>query len=202
MPPRSSARWRSLPAGHRLASDRIGYEVGWASEFAGSFAMSPPHVQAKAAQVAAARLELARERARRVGIDPDAVVLLASRTPGDLAALGKRFETDEGGLAHRVEERLTPIHRHPFLLGAHVGAQAQTVESSGGELSAPPVTSIRRHATLAGLPAAARQPLVRDERAAAPAFVLEHHRLALEGLALELAEDAPGEAVRGRPAAR
>ena len=185
----SKRAWGSLPPGHRTAAFRIGYEVGWASELAGSFAMSAPKVQAQAAQISAAHLAIAREQARLVDIDPNNVTLLASRTLGDFVALRQRFEADEGGLGQRLQERLTPLHRHLFLLGEHVGAEAETVESSGGRLTDPPGMEISRHATLAGIPAAAWQPLVRDERGTSPQLVLEHHRVALEGLMIELADD-------------
>src|SRR3982751_1430554 len=62
---RSRTAAASLPAGHRLATFRLGYEVGWASEFAGSFAMSDPAVQARAAAMATAHTTIAREQARR-----------------------------------------------------------------------------------------------------------------------------------------
>ena len=45
---RSQARMASLPSGHRSAAFRLGYELGWASEFVGSFAMSDPGIQARA----------------------------------------------------------------------------------------------------------------------------------------------------------
>ncbi|MGZ5277691.1 MAG: hypothetical protein ACXWCU_17450, partial [Caldimonas sp.] len=96
----------------------------------------------------------------------------------------------ESGLAQRVEERLTPVHRHLFLLGAHVGAAAATIESSGGQLSPQPISAVRREATLAGIPAATWQPLVQDRHGAAPAIVLERHRAALDGMLAELANDA------------
>ena len=198
----SRPAWASLPPGHRLAAFRLGYEVGWASEFAGSFATSAANVQARAAQVAAAHVEIAREQARLVGIDPGGVAVLPTRTLADFVALGQRFESDESGLARRVEERLTPLHRHLFLLGAHLGAAAETIESSGGKFSDPPGMLIYRHATLAGVPAAAWQPLVRDERETTPALALEHHRAAIAGLLAELADDDFERVSRSRPASR
>jgi hypothetical protein len=65
------------------------------------------------------------------------------------------------------------------------------VESSRGERSAPQVTSIRRHATLARVAPAAWQPLVADAASAAPAAVLDQHRRAVAGL---MAAIAAGEA--------
>lgn len=198
----SRRAWASLPPGHRLAAFRLGFEVGWASEFAGSYATSAPNVQARAAQVAAAHLAIAREQARLVGIDPGGVAMLPTRTLGDFVALGQRFEADESGMAQRVEERLTPLHRHLFLLGVHLGAAAETLESSGGKFSDPPGMLIHRHATLAGIPAPAWQPLLRDERGTSPALVLEHHRAALARLMAELADDSLDGAASDGPARR
>src|SRR5207253_5801513 len=51
---RSRAVAAFLPAGHRLAAFRLGYEVGWASEFSGSFALSGAAGPQKAAPIAEA----------------------------------------------------------------------------------------------------------------------------------------------------
>ena len=193
---RSSARWSSLPPGHRLAAFRIGYEVGWASEFAGSFAMSAADVQARAAPLAAAHVAVAREQAREMGIDPARIDALPTRSIADFTRLEERFDADEAGMARAVEERLTPVHRHLFLLGARVGSGAAMVETSGGERSLPAGAAIRREATLAGVATSAWQPLANDPRGATPALVLESHRAALAGLLAELASDAPGDAAR------
>ena len=189
---RSSAAMAALPAGHRAAAFRIGYEVGWASEFTGSLSRSPADLQARAAPMAAAHLAVAREQARRIGIDPGAVDALPTRTVADFTRLEARFDADESGLAQRVEERLTPVHRHLFLLGAHVGAASATIESTGGQLHPQPVSAVHREATLAGVPAASWQPLVQDDHGASPAVVLERHRAALAGLLGELANDGTG----------
>jgi len=189
---RSNAAWASLPAGHRAAAFRIGYEVGWASEFTGSLTRSPADLQARAAPIAAAHLALAREQALRIGIDPAAVAALPMRTVADFNRIEERFDADESGLAQRVEERLTPVHRHLFLLGAHVGVASATIESTGGQLNPQPIAAVHREATLAGIPAAAWQPLVQDAHGAPPALVLERHRAALDGLLAELANDASG----------
>jgi hypothetical protein len=195
-----AARSRSaatLPSGHRLAAFRLGYEVGWASEFAGSFAMSDPSVQAKAAAIAAAHVAIAREQARGVGIDAADVTALSSRTLTDFVRLQERFEADESGLAGRVEAQLTPLHRHLFLLGAAVGSDAAKVQSSGGKLHGPQVEPIRRHATLAGVAPAAWQPLVVDLGKEPATVVLDRNRAAVEGV---MAAIAAGE-VEGRVSA-
>ncbi|HEY2560856.1 MAG TPA: hypothetical protein VGI48_14220 [Caldimonas sp.] len=181
----------ALPAGHRLGAFRLGYEIGWASELAGSFAMSDAAVQAKAKLIADAHVAIAREQARRLGIDDGDVAALPSRTLTDFVRLQDRFEADESGLARRVEARLTPIDGHLFLLGAGVGGEAARVQSSGGRLSGPSVEAIRRHATLAGIAPAAWQPLAVDHSGEPQAAVLERHRAAVAGvMAAIAAQDA------------
>jgi hypothetical protein len=185
---RSRAAAATLPPGHRLATFRLGYEVGWASEFAGSFAMSDPAVQAKVRAITDAHVAIAREQARRIGVDT-AVDMLPSRTLTDFVRLQERFEADESGLAGRVEARLTPLHRHLFLLGAAVGGEAAKVQGSNGKFSEPPVETIRRHATLAGVAPAAWQPLAVDHTGEPPATVLERYGAALDGVMAALAAD-------------
>ena len=197
---RSRGAAAALPPGHRVAAFRLGYEVGWASEFAGSFALSEPRRQAEAAAIADSHVQVAREQARVLGLDPAAVVLLPSRTLTDFVRLQERFEADEGGLAARVEARLTPIHRHLFLLGVTVGNDAAKVQGSGGKLSGAQVDAIRRHATLAGVAPAAWQPLVVDHRKEPPTVVLDRHRAAVEALMAALA--AGGDAVASASAPR
>ena len=197
---RSRDRAAALPPGHRLAAFQVGYEVGWASEYAGSFARSDAAVRAQAAAIADAHVAVAREAARRIGIDAAAVAVLPSRTPTDFARLQQRFDADESGLAQRVETRLTPLHRHVFLLGTAVGSDAAKVQSSRGKLTGLQVEPIRRHATLAGIDAAVWQPLVADRAGTAPAEVVERHRAALAALTSALAArdaaDAPTAAPR------
>ena len=184
---RSRGATAALPTGHRAAAFRLGYEVGWASEFTGSFAMSEPRRQAQAAAIADVHVRLAQAQARVIGLDPAAVALLPSRTLADFVRLQERFEADEGGLAARIEARLTPIHRHLFLLGATVGNDAAKIQGSDGKLSGAQVDAIRRHATLAAIAPAAWQPLVVDHRREPPTVVLDRHRAAVDALTAALA---------------
>ena len=177
----------ALPPDARLAAFRLGYEVGWASHFAGSFALSDARVRATAAALADSHLALARAEALHIGIDAADVAVLPSRTLADFVRLQERFEDDESGLAGRVEARLTPLHRHLFLLGASVGSDAAKVPGSGGALGAPQVESIRRHATLAGVAPAAWQPLVVDTGTEPAPQALARHRAAVERLLAALA---------------
>jgi hypothetical protein len=180
----SSALAKRLPAEHRLATFRLGYEIGYASELVGSFVKSDASAQAQAAAIGAAHVAVARAQARALGLgDVDA---LPMRNPKDFMQLSARIEGDENGLGARIETGLTPVHRHLYLLGAHVGAEAAKIESSGGKFALAPATQIRRHATLAGVAPALWQPLAADARGETPNQVLTRYRAALNALAAGL----------------
>ncbi len=191
---RASAVATPLPAGHRLATFRLGYEIGYASELIGSFAMSDAPVRAKAATIGAAHVQVAQAQARALGVG--AVAALPMRNAQEFFALADRLEGDENGLGARIEVRLTPVHRHLYLLGAHVGAEAARIEGSGGKFALPPAPQIRRHAMLAGIAPALWQPLAADARGASPDQVLDRYREALKALGADLATRDANDAVR------
>lgn len=183
---KSSAMAKRLPAEHRLATFRLGYEIGFASELIGSFAMSDAATRAHAAAIGAAHVAVARAQARALGLgDVDA---LPMRNPRDFMQLSARIEDDENGIGARVETGLTPVHRHLYLLGAHVGAEAAKIESSGGKFALAPATLIRRHATLAGVAPALWEPLAADARSETPDQALARYRTGLNALAAGLAK--------------
>jgi hypothetical protein len=193
---RSQARLAALPPGHRGAAFRLGYELGWASEFVGSFAMSDPAVQARAKAIGDAHVAAARDAARRIGIDGRDIAALPSRTLTDFVRVQERFERDESGIAARVDAQLTPIHRELFMFGTIVGADTATVEGSNGKLGQPSVEAIRRHATLAGVAAETWQPLVVDPRGVAPDVVVARQRAAVETVLSALAARDADDAAR------
>ena len=174
-----------LPHGHRSAALRLGFELGYISQLVGSYAMSPAEVQAAARQRAAPRLAVARQQAQALGLGE--VEPLPVRSLREFTELGARYEADESGLAARVEQQLSPLHRHLLLLGVQVGAEAARVEDSGGRFALPPATPIRRHAVLAGINAAVWQPLIIEPRDETPAQVLQRYRAAVDALAAEVA---------------
>ena len=59
---RSKALAVPLPAGHRPATFRLGYEIGYASELLGSFVTSVAAVRDKAAAIGAAHIAVALSR--------------------------------------------------------------------------------------------------------------------------------------------
>jgi hypothetical protein len=173
-----------LPSGHRLATLRLGYDLGYTSQLVGVYAMSPPALQAAARQRAEPVLASARQQAQALGLG--AVEPLPARSLREFSELGARYEADENGLAARVEGQLSPLHRHLYLLGAQVGAEMARVEDSGGQFALPPATPIRRHAVLAGIDAAVWQPLVVEPRDETPAQVVLRYRRAVDALAAEV----------------
>jgi hypothetical protein len=174
-----------LPSGHRMATLRLGYELGYISQLVGSYAMSPPEVQAAARQRAEPRLAIAHRQAQWLGLGE--VAALPVRNLREFTELGARYEADESGLAARVEQQLSPLHRHLLLLGVQVGAEAARVEDSGGRFALPPATPIRRHAVLAGIGADVWQPLIAEPRNETPQQVLQRYRAAVDTLMAEVA---------------
>lgn len=179
----------ALRPGRRLAAFRLGYELGHASTFVGSFANSDAPVQAQARVIGARHVALARTQAAVLGVAD--VDLLPAPNLTAYVALDDRFEADENGVGAQISARLSPLHRQLYLLGTLVGGEASRVESSGGKTSQPPGPQIRRHATLAGVDRALWLPLALTPRDTAPEQVLSGYRSALNALAADLgARDA------------
>lgn len=172
-----------LPHGHRLATLRLGFELGYCSQLVGSYS-SAPEVQAEVRQLAEPHLVASREQAQALGLGQ--VEPLPVRNLREFTALPERYEADENELAARLQQRLSPLHRHLYLLGAQVGLVMARADISGGRFASPPVASIRRHAVLAGIDAAVWQPLIVEPRDATPAQVVQRYRAAVDALALEL----------------
>jgi len=173
-----------LPRGHRLATVRMGFALGYTSQLVGVYAMSPSEQQAAARQRAAPHVAVARQQALALGLGE--VEALPARSLREFTELGARYEADENGLAARVERQLSPLHRHLYLLGAHVGGEMARVDDSAGRFALPPATPIRRHAVLAGIDGAVWRPLIVEPRDEAPAQVVQRYRAAVDALAAEL----------------
>lgn len=180
------------PAGHRLATLRLGYELGYVSERAGVFAMAAASAREQAWQLLAPQQATAQALAAQLGVAP--APALRSDSLREFGELGARYEADENGLAARLEQRLSPWHRHVYLLGLHIGMETARIEATQGEQSAPPATLIRRHAALAGIEPALWQPLAAAPADATPALRMQRYRAAVQALAGALAQQdaAPG----------
>ncbi|MEO5734474.1 MAG: hypothetical protein ABIN96_10045 [Rubrivivax sp.] len=186
----------TLPAGHRAGILELGFQIGYVSQWLGGYALAPAEVRDRMRSQQAPRLARARELAQRFGVgDVDALPVTSLR---EYAELKTRHEDDASGIAARIEIRLSPLHRHLYLLGVHLGGEWSRVDSSHGELSLPPASAIRRHAVLAGIGAAVWQPLVQaPEPSEAPAAVLRRYGEALAALGTEMArQDAANDPER------
>ena len=86
---RSKAIAVPLPAGHRLATFRLGFEIGYASELVGSFVTSDVAVRAQAAAIGAAHLAVAQAQARALGLGD--VVALPMHSAAEFLALSERI---------------------------------------------------------------------------------------------------------------
>ena len=173
-----------LPAGHRLATFRMGYELGYVSELIGSVSRSNAELRAKVQTLADAHIGASQAMARALGVQAEAA--LPVRTLQEFGDLAQRIESDEGGAAARIERQLSPLHRHLYLLGAQLGCEAARIETTGGRMSLPPAKSIMQHATLAGIDATLWQPLARMPGNETPAQVLARYRNALNALGMAL----------------
>jgi hypothetical protein len=177
---------RSAPMTARQDVWQLGFFLGQASQFLGSFAMSAPDVQEKAARIAEPLLRHANELSTTLGLG--AMTPLPVRTLDDFTRLTERIEADELGFAARIAGAYSRHHRHLFLLGMHLGTESARIEGSNGSLSLPPRAQIRRHATVTGIPPQLWEPLtatpgIREQ----PAEVLARYRNGVNALATALA---------------
>jgi hypothetical protein len=156
----------TAPAGSRHNIWQLGFYLGYVSQLLGSYAMSGEDVQAKARQLADPILRNANGLAQNLGLG--GVMPLVTRTLDDFARLTDRIEADEMGLAERITRRFSVYHRHLFLLGMHLGAETARIQSTGGSISLPPRSQIRRHATVLGVPPALWEPLAAPPRSGEP----------------------------------
>jgi len=171
-----------LSAGSRTAALRVGYEVGYASYLLGGYANSPAATRAAARALADRHLALARALAAPFGLGT--IAELPVENLKQFSELNARLDADESGLAARVGQQMSPLHRELYLLGAQLGTEAARIEGSGGRLSLPPAASIRRHATLAGIAPALWQPLAQEPQPGEPPEqVVARYRAALNAVA-------------------
>jgi hypothetical protein len=189
----SRAAISRAPPGHRLATVRLGFELGFASGLVGAYAMSSDEARARARQAAQPHVALAEGLAAHLGVG-EARALDADSLKA-FTELGQRYEADENNLAGRIEQRLSPLHRHLYLLGTQLGGEAARIEDTGGAMSLPPASRIGRHATVAGIDPRLWRPLAAEPKGETPPQVLQRYRGALQALADELARqdaaDAP-----------
>ena len=183
----SRAAMQQLPAGHRMAALRLGYELGYASQWVGVLAMSPLEARAIGQRQAEPHVRLAAQIAAQWGLGEARP--LGAESLREFTELGARYEADENGLARRIEQRMSPLHRQLYLLGAQLGGESARIEDTGGRFSLPPETLIARHATLAGIEPGLWRPLAAaPEKDEPPAQVVQRYRAALDALAVAVAQ--------------
>jgi hypothetical protein len=168
------------PPEWRAAAWRLGLQIGYAGHIVGSFAAAPPEDQARARQRVAARLQNAEQLGQALGIGP--VGILTVQTANDFVRENDRLEADELGIASRIEARASARHRHLLLLGMHVGIALATADATRGALLDPNRAFIGKHATLAGVPPGAWEPVARRPDAATDADRVKQYAGAVSGL--------------------
>jgi hypothetical protein len=174
-----------LPASSRLDAYRLGFQVGYCSNVLGSVALSSPEVQARFKAVLEPRLASAQELARTLGVGD--VTLLKVTNVDEFGHVPDRLDADELGLANRLEAVTSRRHRHLLLLGMQVGAGASLTQVTGGNVHDQLRPLAGRHATLAGVPAQAWEPVT-----VAPAGATADERLAAYQKALSDLDAAVG----------
>jgi hypothetical protein len=181
----SASAAKRLPAGHPAVLFGMGFELGYVSQLQGSVSQSPAVLQQQVQAALTPRLQRAQTLAQvvKVGAEPPWPV----RTLQDFVELTARIERDETGAAARIEQQLSPLHRHLFLLGAHVGTTAAQIENTSGDFQEPPARLIRRHASLAGVSPALWQDLAQLPTAADKAAARRQYFQSIQALDLTLA---------------
>jgi hypothetical protein len=178
-----------LPAATRVAAYRLGFHVGYCSNILGSVALSPPETQSRVRGILAARIKATQDLGRELGVGE--VSLLPVSNVDEFGHLNDRLDSDELGLAARVEKATSRRHRHLLLLGMHVGVAAALNDMSGGELQQLLRQYIGRHATLAGVPPAAWEPAARAGEGATAEQKAAAYQAALAALDLAVSELGP-----------
>jgi len=178
-----------LPAETRLAAYRLGFHTGYCSNILGSVALSSPDAQARVREILAPRLKGIEVLGRQLGIGE--VTLLPVTNTDEFSRVNDRLDSDEIGLAARLETVTSPRHRHLLLLGMHLGAAAALADMSGGKLQNPLRRYIGHHATVARVPPGAWEPAARVHEAATPEQSAKAYQDALAALEAAIGQLSP-----------
>lgn len=173
----SAAREAGLTPNHRAAAWQLGVRQGYISQRLGSLRLSGAANQQQAQAALEPMLMEARGFASFLQLDAP-VAPMESRTLAELTNLSARIESDESGLAARIEQRVSIRHRHFFLFGMHVGVEMAFLDVESGSRLSPASAEIARHATLAGLPRSVWEPLSRTPSGATPEDMKAAYRAA------------------------
>lgn len=183
----SHQRETALPADFPLKVFQVGLEYGYVNQWMGGYGKQTADEMHRLSSPIQPRLDRLDQLARQLGVAP--ATLLPMRTAADFSQLTQRIETDEDGLAARVEAAGSPRLRHLFLLAAHVGTEIAALESAGDLTPIPATRLIGQHATLAGVAEELWRPLGRYE-GDTPAARTATYQAAASRLAASLAKAA------------
>ena len=178
-----------LPVGTRVAAYRLGFHVGYCSNVLGSVALSPPEAQSRVREILAPRIRATQDLGNELGVGE--VSFLPVSNAEEFGRVNDRLDSDELGLAARVEKAMSRRHRHLLLLGMHVGVAAALTDISGGKLQQPLRQYIGRHATLAGVPPAGWEPAARVGEGDTPEQQAAAYQAALTALEAAVATLGP-----------
>ena len=178
-----------LPPETRLAAFRLGFQVGYCTNLLGSTALSPPQVQAQMREALAPRIKGAQGLGQALGVGE--IAFLRVSNAEEFGRVPDRLDVDELGLASRLEAVTSRRHRHLLLLGMQVGVAASMTEASSGQMQALLRPGIGRHATLAGLPAAAWEPVATAPPGATAQEQVAAYQAAIAALEAAVAQLAP-----------
>lgn len=178
-----------LPPETRLSAYRLGFHVGYCTNLLGSMALSAPERQEQMRQILAPRIQAIDTLGQALGVG--AVSLLPVSNADEFARVPSRLEADELGLAARLEAVTSQRHRHLLLLGVHAGVAMALADATGGEMHNRIRDYIGRHATLAGVPPSAWEPVAREASGATSKDRLEAYRASLTALETAVVQLAP-----------
>ncbi|MGH8535441.1 MAG: hypothetical protein ACREXM_03015 [Gammaproteobacteria bacterium] len=130
----------------RAAAWRLGRQLGFVSQAGHTAAVTGA---ADLAALVPRALREANVDAEVLGVAPAAA--LEGKTFEQAAALTRRIEDDELGIAARIEARTAAQHRHLFIAGMLVGKQMVQRAVPGAPASNLDGPPIERHARLGGL---------------------------------------------------
>jgi hypothetical protein len=183
---RSAPRESLLTPTHREAAFELGFYLGYAAVALGPMASSNDVREQLQRRL---RPFSEKARAHAVLLGAGEVTPFPAQTAVQYLRLTAAIDEDQTGLAGRIESSMTPRHKHIFLLGAHVGVTAAQVDIASVQAEPPwpvPPLSIARHATLAGLPREAWNPLLKLETGRPAGEVAKTYRDAAGTLARAL----------------
>jgi hypothetical protein len=151
-------------------------------------ALSPPEVQSRVRAILAPRIKATQDLGHELGVGE--VSLLPVSNADEFGRVNDRLDSDELGLAARVEKATSRRHRHLLLLGMHVGVPAALTDMSGGKLQNPLRQYIGRH-HVGRVPPTGWEPAARAGEGTTPEQKAAAYQAALTALDRAVSELGP-----------